>query len=797
MFKRIAILLASCFIVLAAHAQLSITGTVTDEQDQPLAGAHVLLEGTLQGVITNLQGNFSLTNLKSGDYQLRVTFVGFKPQEYPVSLKAPVYVKIKLEPASVMAGEVLVKATRAKRTDPVAYTNVSKEELGEMSRAQDIPYLLALTPSVVYTSDGGTGVGYTGMRIRGTDPTRINVTVNGIPFNNSESHEVYWVDMPDIVSSTENIQIQRGVGTSTQGAGAFGANINLQTTALNSNPYSSVSASAGSFNTWKTAISAGTGLLADHFSVDARLSRIHSDGFIDRAFTDLSSVFLSGGYFSKKSIVKATFFTGKELTYQAWGGVPSELLETNRTYNPYTYENEVDDYTMENLQLSWSQQFNANLDQTLALHYTGGRGYYEQFKEDAKLTDYLIDPLVVGSEVLNRADLVRRKWLDNTFVGMVYSLNYQKNKLNLSAGGGINRYDGDHFGRVIWAALAPGVGPDHQYYDNRGLKSEVSPFIRANYSIFKGVNLYADMQYRFIDYQIKGIDDDQRVVTMERRYHFLNPKGGVTVDLSAGSQAFISYAIAHREPRRNNFTDARPGQLPRPETLRDLEAGYRFSSSILATEINLYWMDYTDQLVLTGEINDVGSPVMVNIPDSYRAGVELAVKLTPVRRLSWDVNLTLSRNRVRDFIEYVDDWDTGEQRAIPLGETHLSFSPSIIAGSRITWLAGGVLKVSFDTKLVGSQYIDNSSDSDRMLDPYLVNNLNISYPFKWQDAGEGSLFLQVNNIFNEQYETNAWVYSYYYDGIRYKTDGYFPQAGVNFMVGLNIDLTGFKKQAGS
>ncbi|MFO7616776.1 MAG: TonB-dependent receptor [Bacteroidales bacterium] len=791
MFKRIAVLMASWFIVLGAQAQLSITGTVTDEQDQPLAGAHVLLEGTLKGVSTDFQGHFHFPNLRAGDYRLKVTFIGFQPLEYPVSLIAPVDLKISLEQARVMAGEVVVRATRANRTDPVAYTNITKEELGETNRVQDIPYLLALTPSLVVTSDGGTGVGYTGMRIRGTDPTRINVTINGIPFNNSESHEVYWVDIPDIISSTENIQIQRGVGTSTQGAGAFGANINLQTTAMNPKPYARLSAAAGSFNTWKTAVSAGTGLMADHFSVDARLSRIHSDGFIDRAFTDLLSIYLSGGYFSKKSIIKAILFTGQELTYQAWGGVPSELLGTNRTYNPYTYENEVDDYKMENLQLSWSQLLAPNLDFTVALHYTGGRGYYEQFRENAKLAEYLIDPLVVGSEVFSRSDLVRRKWLDNQFVGAVYSLNYHSGKLGLTTGGGLNRYDGDHFGRVIWSSLAPNAAPNHQYYYNRGLKSEVSPFVRANYTLLRGLNLYADLQYRFIDYRIDGLDDDLRDITLERRYHFLNPKGGMTLDLAGNSQLFVSYALARREPKRSNFTDARPGQEIRPETLRDLEAGWRYASSKLAAELNLYWMDYTDQLVLTGEINDVGAPIMVNIPDSYRAGVELAFKITPVRLLSWDMNLTLSRNRILNFTEYVDDWDTWGQQAIPLGETNLSFSPSVITGSRITWFAWGVIKIALDSKLVGRQFIDNTSNPDRSLDPYFVNSINLSYPFKFKRLGEGNLFFQVNNIFNEKYETNAWVYSYFYEGARQKMDGYFPQAGVNFLIGLALDLSSF------
>ncbi len=791
MLRRIALFTASCFVVLAAQAQLTITGTVLDEQDQPLSGAHVLIDGTLLGVSADYKGEFSLGNLKPGNYILIVSFVGYSKLVYPVELKESVTLVLKPVPERIMAGEVTVRATRANPNDPVAHTNLLKEEFRRTNRTHDIPYLLALTPSLVTTSDGGAGVGYTGLRIRGTDPTRINVTINGIPFNDSESHEVYWVDIPDIISSTESVQIQRGVGTSTQGAGAFGANINFQTTALNPDPFAEISSAAGSFNTWKTSVSAGTGLLGDHISLDARLSRIHSDGYIDRAFTDLKSVYLSGGYFAKRSIVKATLFSGNELTYQAWGGVPSELLEDNRTYNPYSYENEVDNYQQDHLQVSWSQYLSPETDFTIALHYTGGKGYYEQFRENEKLSDYLLAPLITGNDTLEEVSLVRRKWLDNRFLGTVYSLNHHPGRFSFTAGGGLNHYSGDHFGRVIWASLAPTAHPDHQYYFNQGIKSEWNQFVKINYALYKRLSIYGDIQYRYINYRISGIDDNLRDIGQDHRYHFINPKTGITYDLGKGRKVFLSYAIARREPKRSNFTDARPGQEVRPEKLRDIEAGYQYGSRVFSASINLYWMDYTDQLVLTGEINDVGAPIMVNVPESYRAGMESVIKLNPARFLQWDMNLTLSRNRIIDFTEFIDNWDTDGQQANKLGTTDLSFSPGIIAGNRLTWLINKCLRVSLDSKYAGRQFIDNTSDPERSIDPYLVNNLLISWNFRTKFIPEGSLFFQVNNILNEKYETNAWVYSYLFEGQRHKMDGYFPQAGINFLAGFSVNLADF------
>ncbi|MFA5815147.1 MAG: TonB-dependent receptor [Bacteroidales bacterium] len=788
MIKRIALLAASCFVVLAASAQLTITGTVTDEQDQPLGGANVVIDHTLLGVMTKDDGTFILKNLPPGKYTLFFSFVGYQKLEYLLDLVEPSKLRIRLQPSQVMGDEVIIRGIRAAQNDPVTYTNLSQEDLRADNQTRDIPFLLLNTPSVVATSDAGTGVGYSALRIRGTDASRINVTINGVPFNDSESHEVYWVDIPDIVSSTDNIQIQRGVGSSTQGAAAFGANINFQTIALNPTPNINLNTTAGSFNTWKTSLNAGTGLINDHFSMDVRLSKIHSDGFIDRAFTDLSSAYTSGGYFSRKNIIKATFFTGKERTYQAWGGVPSEMLQTNRTFNPYTYKNEVDDYQQDNAQVHWSSQLTQNLDFTLALHYTGGSGYYEQYREGEKLADYLISPVILGGDTITQSDLVRRKWLNNHFYGGVYTVNYHRKTFSVTAGGGINQYTGDHYGRVIWAKFASDAGTDHEYYFSRGIKTDANQFVKINYQFLRKAGLYADMQYRMINYRISGIDDNLSNITQNHQYHFLNPKFGLTYDISDNQRTFVSYAFAHREPTRSNFVDAPANQVIRPEILRDLELGYQLEVRPVSVNLTLYWMDYTDQLILTGQINDVGAPMMVNIPSSFRSGVESAVRINPVKSLQFEINLTISRNKIRNFTEYVDDWNTGVQRTTNLAMSNLAFSPDIITGGRLTWLIFSDLRFMLDSRYVGRQYIDNTSDITRSLDPYWINNISFSWTLKPSKINEMVLFLQINNLLNHQYETNAWVYSYYYEGQRNKMDGYFPQAGINFMGGIRVRL---------
>ncbi len=809
-------LLFSVLILLTGvlgFAQSNLSGRITTTENEALPGATIVMKGTSLGAISNENGEFLFPKLKNGRYQLNVSFIGYQPYSTEITLSKDLHLAITLQKSEVMTDEVFVYATRAGINAPVASSRLTANVLREKNIGQDIPYILATTPSFVSTSDAGAGVGYTGFRIRGTDANRINVTINGIPFNEAESHDVYWVDLPDITSSVETIEIQRGVGTSTQGAAAFGATINMQTTTLREEPYGEYSSSAGSFNTFKNTFSTGSGLLNNHFSFDARLSAITSDGFIDRAFTKMNSYYLSGGYYSGRSIVKLVVFSGKEKTYQAWNGVPSvrlnndidgmkryeehwlysaeetaKMLASNpRTYNLYTYENETDNYRQDHYQLLYNQKFGPSINMNTALFYTHGQGYYEQFKKDQEFGDYGMKNFITDRDTITSTDLIRQKWLYNHFYGGTYSLNYKHLKSDITLGAGWNRYDGLHYGKVIWAEFMGENPKDFEWYRGSGLKTDFNIYLKYNVAISTQLSLYADLQYRNILHSIDGIDDDLRDLTQDHNYDFLNPKLGITFLPTSNSKAYLSWAVGNREPNRSNFTDADPnGKQPTFETLNDFEMGYQLSCNNFSAGANLYLMLYKNQLILTGEINDVGSAIMVNVDKSYRTGIELAAGVKILPTLSWNLNTTLSSNKIVDFTEYVDNWDTGGQDSISIGTTNIAFSPSVVANSVIDYEPIPRLKLSFISQYVGKQYIDNSSDNSRSLNAYLVNNLKLSYTIQPGFVKDIQIHLQVMNLFNEEYETNAWVYSYIYDGSRHKMDGYFPQAGIHFMIGANI-----------
>ncbi|MCF8360084.1 MAG: TonB-dependent receptor [Prolixibacteraceae bacterium] len=772
----------------AILAQSTIRGKITNVQNEPLPGASVVIDGTTQGTVADNNGEFLLQNPEDENVLLKVSFIGYKPYKEEIGPGADSYLNIVLQETDVITEEVFVYATRAGSNTPVTSTTVGQEEIEEKNLGQDIPYLLNTTPSFVSTSDAGAGIGYTGFRVRGTDANRINVTVNGIPINDAESHGVFWVNMPDFSSSIENIQVQRGVGTSTQGAAAFGATINMQTNTLRKKPYFEYNGAAGSFNTLKNTVQVGSGLINGHFSFDARLSKINTDGFIDRAFSNLKSFYVSGGYYSEKTLLKLNIFSGKEKTYQAWGGIDSETLASgNRTFNPYTYENETDNYQQDHYQLLFNHKFSETINMNAALHYTKGKGYYEQFKEGEDFADYRLDDIIVGTDTITSTDLIRQKWLDNDFFGGTFSVNRVTQKSEFTMGAGWNKYIGDHFGNIIWAQFADNMEKDYEWYNNKGVKTDFNVYAKMNYALTGNLNIYADIQYRNILYSIDGIDDDLRDLTMSKPYDFINPKMGLLYKPTDRSKAYISWAVGHREPNRSNFTDADPnGKQPTFETLNDFEAGYSFQSKYFSAGANLYLMLYKDQLILTGEINDVGSAIMVNVDDSYRAGIELTAGVKILSNLTWDVNATFSQNKIMNFTEYVDNWDTGGQEAFEHGTTDIAFSPNILANSMINYELFKNLKFGLVSQYVGRQYIDNSSNPDRVLDAYFVNNLNISYTVFTKAVKEIEFRLMVNNLFNEEYETNAWVYSYIYGGERYKMDGYFPQAGINFLAGVSL-----------
>lgn len=695
--------------------------------------------------------------------------------------------------------EVMVTATKVTKETPVAYSELSSEQLNSRNDGQGIPYLISLTPSVIMTSDAGTGIGYSGFRIRGTDANRINITVNGVPVNDAESHNVFWVNMPDFASSVDNIQIQRGAGTSTNGAAAFGATVAMQTQKSELKPYAEYSISAGSFGTVKHMVKGGTGLLYDKFVFDARYSDIRSDGFIRRASARMHSYFLSGAFYAENTLLKFQTFGSSEKTYQAWTGVPSYLLDTDRKYNPCGeyedngeikyYDNQTDNYWQQHYHLMLNQRMGDYWNLNLTLHYTPGEGYYEDYKAKAKYSSYKLPNYIdqEGNEV-KKSDLVRRKWLESDFYGAIFGLNYLTHNLHATLGGGINRFDCDHFGRVIWTKTVQSLPePDYEYYRNRGDKIDYNVYIKGNYRFNDFFNGYADMQYRGIQYTIDGSDDKAGDnVHIDKTWNFFNPKVGLNFQ-KEGHNAFASFAVANREPNRDNFTEAGPNERPVHETLYDYELGYSFVHPVFQAGVNLYYMDYNNQLILTGKISEIGEALTSNIKDSYRMGIELTAGVVATKWLKWNGNLTLSRNKIRNFTETIENYDV-DWNPIPgqevinneLGTTNIAFSPDII-GNSIFDFQWKDFSASFISQYVGRQYLDNTSAKARSVDPYFINSLRVGYTFKPRFMKEIILDVTVNNLFNAQYETNGWVYSAMVGGERYTEDGLFTQAGTNAM----------------
>lgn len=701
---------------------------------------------------------------------------------------------------NISLDEVVVTATKVAKGTPVAYSEISKDELNKRNDGQGIPFLISQTPSVIMTSDAGTGIGYSGFRIRGTDANRINITVNGVPVNDSESHTVFWVNMPDFASSVDNIQIQRGAGTSTNGAAAFGATVAMQTQKPDLKPYAEYSLSAGSFGTVKNTVKTGTGLLYDHFVFDARYSNIQSDGFIDRADANMHSYFASGAYYGENTLIRFQTFGSAEKTYQAWTGVPSSMLKTNRTYNPCGkyeengetkfYDNQTDNYWQQNYHLTASQRLNDLWNMNLTLHYTHGEGYYEDYKGDAGFENYKLPSFYINDkgDTIRSSDLVRRKWLENDFYGAVYSANYRAERLQLSFGAAANRYVGDHFGRVMWVKSAEILPkPDYEYYRNTGRKLDYNAYAKANILFSDFFTGYLDLQYRGIHYTIKGSDDkagDQ--VDVHKNWNFFNPKAGLNFQ-KGGHNAFVSFSTANREPNRDNFTEAGANERPVHETLYDYEAGYSFGNTRFRVGANLYFMDYNNQLILTGKISDIGEALTSNIKDSYRMGIELTGGVEITHWLDWSGNVTFSRNKIKNFTESLpnmdENWETipGKKEVQNyIGTTSIAFSPDVIANSLFNFSFKN-FSAGFNSQFVGRQYIDNTSDKGRSISPYFVNNLRVGYVFKPQFMKEIGLDVTINNIFNEKYETSAWVYSAMIAGERYQEDGYFTQAGTNAM----------------
>lgn len=774
-----------------AAAQIQISGKVLEAQTkEPLIGATVLQTGTSNGVSTNTDGSFEIDLLEGEERSLRISFTGFKTKTVTV-VRSQSGLQILLLPDTYVSEEVLVEATRVDESIPVTFSNLDKEEIQKRNLGQDVPYLLNLTPSTVVTSDAGAGIGYTGIRIRGVDPARINVTINGIPVNDAESHSVFWVNLPDIASSIDNIQVQRGVGTSTNGAAAFGGSINLQTSSNSLDPYAEINTGVGSFNTRKANIQLGSGLMKNGWSFEGRLSQITSDGFIDRASSDLNSFYLSGSKRGKRSLLKADIFSGDEVTYQAWYGVEESVLEGgNRTFNEAgmeksgsPYQNQVDDYGQDYYQLHYSYNLQDNWSLNTSLHYTKGAGYYEEYKGGEDLADYGITPANPGDPT--ESDLIRRRWLDNDFYGMVFSTKHtHSTSWNLTFGGGLNKYDGDHFGEVIWARFAGNSEFEDRYYDNNAIKTDANVYGKAQYFFNENLSSYLDLQVRTISYEFDGIDIQNNTVVDIRdtdNLTFFNPKFGLSYTVNDENRLFASFGIASKEPTRDEYVESSAASRPDPETLYNVETGYRGDFGQFFVGAYGYAMLYEDQLVVTGQINDVGGVVRENVPNSSRLGIELEGGVSITSNFSWAANATFSKNKIENYNEFIDDYDNGGQIERNYSDTDIALSPSIIANSILGFSENG-LTTELTTKYVSKQYLDNTQNDARSIDPYLVNDLRISYAFTNLSFAKGiTANLMINNLLDEKYETNGYTFGYVFGGEQ-RFNYYYPQAGRNFLL---------------
>ena len=692
---------------------------------------------------------------------------------------------------------VEVRAIRAGENSPFTKTNISKKEIAKTNLGQDIPFLLNQTPSVVINSDAGNGVGYTGIRIRGTDATRINVTLNGIPYNDAESQGTFFVDLPDFSSSAGSIQIQRGVGTSSNGAGAFGASINFSTNEVNKAGYVELNNSYGSFNTWKNTLKAGTGLLHDHFTADIRLSLISSDGFIDRASSNLKSFHFSTAYIEKETSFRLNIFSGKEKTYQAWYGISEADLKAGNRKANYAgaekagepYENETDNYTQTHYQLFYNQLLCKGLLLNTAFFLTQGEGYYEQYKADNTYSSYGLPNPVIGGTAITESDFIRQLWLDNDFYGNIFSLQYKTNKTQATLGGAITSYKGNHFGDLIWASKGL-TDPAYRWYDLDALKKDFTVYLKQQTEFAKNWNWLYDLQYRYVNYSIRGFRANP-VITVKNKFNFFNPKAGISYNKN-GWKGYLSYGIAHKEPNREDF-ESGVTQQPKPERLNDIEAGIERTKSNYSWSATLYYMKYKNQLVLTGKINDVGAYTRTNISNSYRAGIELQAGAKFNSWMNTKVNLAISRNKVQNFTEYIDDYDNGGQQSKNYSSPDIAFSPNVVGGASINFLPFKNAELTLLSKYVSKQYLDNTKNNSRSLNPFYVQDVRAIYtvkkiPMAIGRLNELNIIVQVNNILAKKYEPNGYTFSYFAGGETVTENYYFPMAERNFIIGVNLRL---------
>ena len=684
--------------------------------------------------------------------------------------------------------EVVVEAIRVKYSSPISHSNISKAELESRNLGQDLPVLLNFLPSIVTTSDAGAGIGYTGIRIRGVSAQSTNITINGIPFNDTESLGTYWVNLPDFTSSVESLQVQRGVGTSTNGSGAFGASINIVTDAVSENPYAEISNSVGSYNTFKNTVKFSTGKINDSFELSGRLSKIDSDGYIDRAYSDLKSYFLQGSYIQGNTFIKALAFGGHEKTYQSWYGVTKDQISENRRQNPYNYENEIDNYKQDHYQFHWNEKINQKWSTNLGLNYTYGRGYFEQYREDDSVETY---GDIVSSDIdkngieLGTTDLIRRRWLDNNFYVVNASAKYESKKLNLTFSSSFSNYSGDHFGEIIWARqFGENSKIRDRYYQGNGKKTDFSIFTKASYSINESMELYGDLQLRNIKYKTSGLTSDLVNMILDESFSFFNPKFGFSYTFNPNEMFYFSYSRANREPSRSDY-ESNPNI--KAEQLNDFELGWRYRKDGIKLNLNSYYMLYNEQLVLTGALDDVGTPIRANSGSSYRFGLEADAKIKLSNFFTINSNFTVSTNKNKQILSSFDG------NIFDFGKTNISFSPSFIASNSIIYIPKDNLSIRLLSKYVGMQYMGNTDAINSQLESYFVNDLNISYQINPKRIFKSIVISGlVNNVFDVEYISNGYYYTYddswsipgqikTLDGA-----GYYPQATRNFLMGLTL-----------
>lgn len=772
-------ILGNGYVSAQTTVKLTVLNLLTDE---PVSHAFVELAG--KHVYTNGNGKAAFVVREHGPKDLYVHLIGYEDFREQLQVAGLELEKtIRLNPFIEELVTIELSGIKASEKTPIPFTDLDAEQIEKSNTGRDVAFTLEQTPSVVATSDAGAGVGYTGIRVRGSDATRINVTVNGIPLNDPESQGVWWVNTPDLMSSTSNMQLQRGVGTSTNGAGAFGASLNMQTDGFQEKAFGEIHVGAGSFNTQRYTANFGSGLINEHFWVGGRLSRIESDGYVDRAASDLKSYYLNAGFKNNNTMVRAVVFGGNEETYQAWNGIDSATFANNPTFNSAGakydenwnvigyYDNEVDNYSQDHYQLHWNQIINDNWNFNLSFHYTYGRGYYEQYKQGEFMPDYGLTPVVIGQDTIENTDLIRRKWLDNDFYGTVFSVNYTNEKLNVILGGGYNQYDGRHYGEVIWARTASDSEIRQRYYESNSDKSDFNIYAKAVYDINAEWSVFGDLQVRNVNYTSGGVDDGVPY-NFEDNNLFVNPKAGVNWQMADNRRLYLSYAATSREPNRTDLLYADPNNPVKPERLQDIELGYQTVMGKTAMTVNGYYMFYTNQLVLTGEIDNVGSPIRKNVGKSYRTGLEIIFDIQLASWARWSPNATFSMNKNQDYKE------EGSAGVIEYGSTNIAYSPNVIGASNLEFYPIQGLTLGLFTKYVGEQYLSNTDNDRHKLDDYLINDVRIAYDIPLAGVKKLNVYFNVYNIFDVKYASNGYTW-----GV---TPYYYAQAGTNFMGGVHL-----------